>query len=141
MAIEVAGGRLIVVTTNEYRVRDQPNGVPQPIALNEMVCYRGGTVEWRRSYRGWAPANLRFDPGTGLLFEAGWHGIDITDPVSGRCLARVQGFRYDVHGWRQDRTCLPDVQDGVMYVLAERGRVQALRLPVQPPQPVVDEKG
>jgi hypothetical protein len=103
-----------------------PNRLPWPVSV--LRAYRGAQEVYARPYPRWACVSLRYEPATGLVYEATSWGLGILDPTRGERLARLTDFGgTDPLG--HCRVHLPSYAQGRLYVLSGGGRVVALRHP------------
>jgi len=114
-------GDLTLAVTRRLWGRD---GETWPVA--ELRAYRGATAVYGLTYPRWAMAAVRYEPGTGRVYEATSHGLGILDPRTGE---RVVVIGFAAGDDRPGQVGLPSVRDGRVYVAADDGRVLALEHP------------
>lgn len=119
----VAARDLIVATIYDRKLLpSDPDAALVGIRDGELV-YRGPCLPWM--------TNLGWNRETGLLYETGFDGLGILDPTTGgrlfNLIRRKQARKGRRVGGRQPN--MPDVRDGVLYILTNDARVWALRHP------------
>ncbi len=70
---------------------------------------------------------MRWNTGTGLLYEAMFPGLGMVDPNSGKRLALICGFDPDTY---RDQVGQPSSDTDKLYILDEKSCTWALRHPV-----------
>lgn len=111
-----AGALILLVTRRNYG-RDRANW-----PVSELRAFRGGEQVYSLPYPRWTTPRLRYEPTTGMIYEAAGYGLGIFDPEAG---TRSAVIRFG----GEEQTDPPAVESGMLYAVTSRGRVFALRHP------------
>ena len=127
--IVVVRDLLYVLLSPEYLQSDAPGGVKTGMRPKEYLGIQGNSIIYRLPC-GRYTMSVRWDSGTGNLYEINDSGLGILDPFTGERLVQISLDAWnDVPNHGPHTFRLPDVADGMMYIMVDDGRISALRHP------------